>query len=102
MVDSDLKSYTALYLKNAQEEIELIRSLISQGDVDIKILHRIGHTLKGQSFFMGFNDVGLKALELETYFKSLLENNQGTSQNKDVNVEGVLSEIEKLLVTKKS
>ena len=93
MVDSDLKSYTALYLTNAQEEITSIRSLVSQKDVDIKTLHRVCHSLKGQSFFMGFNDIGLKALELETYFKSLLDSNQGISQNKDVNVDGILGEI---------
>lgn len=98
MVDSDLKSYTALYLKNAQEEIESIRSLSSQSDVDVKGLHRICHTLKGQSFFMGFNDIGLKALELEAYFKSLLDNNQTISENKDVNIEAVLEEIGKLLI----
>ena len=96
MVDSSLKSYTVLYLTNAQEEIKLIRSLISQKDVDVKELHRISHTLKGQSFFMGFNDIGLKALELETYFKARLEN----TQLKDVNVEGVLGEIEGLLASK--
>ena len=96
MVDSDLKSYTALYLKNAQEEIRSIRSLIGQGDEDIKTLHRISHTLKGQSFFMGFNDIGLKALELETYFKSLLDGGQKT----ELNVSGVLEEIESLLINK--
>lgn len=98
MVDSDLKSYTALYLTNAQEEIESIRSLISQKDVDIKTLHRICHTLKGQSFFMGFNDIGLKALELETYFKGRLEN----AQPKEINIESVLGEIEKLLTSKQN
>lgn len=98
MVDFDLKSYTSLFLTNAREEIESIRSLISQKDVDIVALHRIAHTLKGQSFFMGFNDIGLKALELETYFKSLLDNNQSIEQNKNVDVEGVLGEIEELLI----
>lgn len=96
MVDSDLKSYTALYLINAQEEITSIRSLVSQKDVDIKTLHRVCHSLKGQSFFMGFNDIGLKALELETYFKGRIEN----TQPKEINVESVLGEIEKLLMTK--
>ncbi|KKP37469.1 MAG: hypothetical protein UR23_C0003G0004 [Candidatus Roizmanbacteria bacterium GW2011_GWA2_32_13] len=96
MGDFDLKSYTDLFLKNAQEEIKSIRSFISQDNVDIKSLHRICHTLKGQSFFMGFNDIGLKALELETYYKSLLDG----SQKKDVDVEGILGEIEGLLIRK--
>lgn len=101
MVDFDLKSYTALYLKNAQEEIDLIRSLFSQNDKDVKALHRICHTLKGQSFFMGFNDIGLKALELETYFRSLLENSESIEQGKSINVDSVLDDIEKLLQIKK-
>jgi len=96
MVDFDLKSYSALYLKNAQEEIVSIRDLVKQRNVDIKTVHRICHTLKGQSFFMGYNDIGLKALELETYFKAKLENTQA----KDIAVEEILGEIEKLLSTK--
>lgn len=100
MVDFDLKSYTALYLKNAQEEINLIRNYISQKDIDIKALHRITHTLKGQSFFMGIDDVGNKAWELEKYYKSLLEGNADPS-NKSLDVEAILNEIETLLAAKK-
>ena len=96
MVDSSLKSYTTLYLKNAQEEVRSVRNLNSQKDVDVKTLHRICHTLKGQSFFMGYNDIGLKALELETYFKGRLEN----KQTNELDVEGILGEIEKLLASK--
>ena len=62
-------------------------------DVDVKTLHRVCHTLKGQSF-MGFYDIGLKALELETYFKAKLEN----TQVNEINVEAILTEIEKLIV----
>ncbi|MFA6081696.1 MAG: Hpt domain-containing protein [Patescibacteria group bacterium] len=98
MIDLDLKSYSDLYLKNAQEELRLIRSLISRDVVDIKTIHRICHSLKGQSFFMGFNDIGLKALELEIYYRQLLENNQ--DQSKKTNVEEILSEIERLLINK--
>ncbi|PJC31405.1 hypothetical protein CO051_04160 [Candidatus Roizmanbacteria bacterium CG_4_9_14_0_2_um_filter_39_13] len=100
MVNFDLKSYTALYLKNAQEEIRLIRDYINQKDVDIKALHRITHTLKGQSFFMGIDDIGNKAWELEKYYKSLLEGN-GNPSNKRLDVEVILNEIEKLLANKK-
>jgi chemotaxis protein histidine kinase CheA len=96
MVDSDLKSYTVLYLENAQKELNLLRSLISQEVPDLKELHRVSHTLKGQSFFMGFNDIGLKALELETYFKGKLEN----TQTNDLNVEAILEEIEVMLKNK--
>lgn len=100
MVDFDLKSYTALYLKNAQEEIDLIRKHINQKDVDIKELHRISHTLKGQSFFMGIDDIGNKAWELEKYYKSLLEGNEDPP-NKNFDIDVILSEIEKLLKDKK-
>lgn len=100
MVDFDLKSYTALYLENAQEEVESIRSFINQEKADIKTLHRICHSLKGQSFFMGFNDIGIKALELELYFKSLVDGNQVVPLD-NTKVTITLSEIEKLLSTKK-
>ena len=43
---------------------------------------------------MGFDDIGLKALELETYFKAKLEN----TQVNEINVEAILTEIEKLIV----
>lgn len=97
MVDFDLKSYTVLYLKNAHQEISEIRRFVNEGSTDIKTLHRMCHSLKGQSFFVGFNDIGLKALELETYFRSQLEGDQ----NKEINVEKVLGEID-LMLTKKS
>lgn len=102
MVDFDLKSYTALYLKNAQEEINLIRNYINQKEVDVKALHRISHTLKGQSFFMGIDDIGNKAWELEKYYKSLLDSNENSSVIKNIDdVKTILTEIEKLLATKK-
>lgn len=97
MIDIDLKSYTVLYLKNAHEEIRLIRSLVNQKNTDFETLHRICHTLKGQSFFMGFNDVALRAFELEKYYKNLLD---GIQSAPTVNVGVILDEIEKLLLTK--
>ena len=101
MVDSDLKSYTALYLKNAHEEIETVRSLIDLERSDIKTLHRVCHSLKGQSFFMGFNDIGHKAMDLEIFFKSLLNNHQVISLNDKLKVNAILDEIEKLLAVVK-
>ena len=97
MADFDFKSYTALYLKNAHEEIKTIRNLINLKSADIKTLHRVCHSLKGQSFFMGFDDIGHKALELVKYFKSLLDNNQTISLNDKIKVNATLDEIEKLL-----
>lgn len=101
MVDFDLKSYTELYFKNAQEKVTLIRSLINLNDADISTLHRICHSLKGQSFFMGHEEIGKKALELEKYFRSLLDNKQLIYQKKDNYVEDTLKDMEMLLVKQK-
>lgn len=95
MVDFDLKSYTALYLNNAQEQVRLIRSFINQKDVDIKTAHRVCHTLKGQSIFMGFDKIGHKAFELEKYYKNLLDNSQNIAST---DISAILDEIEKLLL----
>lgn len=99
MVDFDLKSYTVLYLKNAQEEIKSIRSFISQKSTDFETIHRICHSLKGQSFFMGFNDIGNKALQLEKHYKNLLDN-ADVSETPNLDVEKTLVEIESLLSAK--
>lgn len=95
MVDSDLKKYTDLYLENARLEIETLRGLLS-GSKDLVELHRISHTLKGQSYFMKFNEIGDKAKSLELLFKKLLDQGQTILEENDFS-KNALNEIENLL-----
>lgn len=96
MVDFDLKSYTSLYLKNAVEEVETLRGLIREGK-DIATMHRLAHSLKGQSYFMNLKEIGDFALQLETFFKTILDQGQTTLTNPDI-PNNTLNRIESLIL----
>ena len=97
MVSVDEKSYTDFYLKSAQEEIKLIRDGIDEVNPDVTLLHRTSHSLKGQSYFMHFHEIGAQAKQLEYLFKLLLNTNQLISQKDKIYIISRLNEIEKLI-----
>ena len=100
MIDIDIKSYTDLYLQTAREEINLIRSSINQNNPDLKTLHRTSHSLKGQSYFMKFDEIGDKAKELEDYFRTVADRNLGISEEDKIYINSKVEEIEKLIIAK--
>lgn len=97
MTDFDLKSYTDLFLKNARQEIQTLRGLLG-ADENLAELHRVSHSLKGQSYFMNFNEIGNKAKDLEFFFKALLDKKASLTGQTDY-PKNILVEIENLLKT---
>ncbi len=76
----DLSSYRDLYLKTAHEYLNTLKiklSLLKQfaNDAENKFeIYRLTHSLKSQSFFMGYKQTGLICKTLESVFYAIKEN----------------------------
>lgn len=83
----DVGSYKNIYLKSAKELVGRIDLLLKGAVDDVSELHRLFHTIKGESFFMGYSELGNLCLKAEKE----LEHKLITSSNLDQ------TEIEKLV-----
>ncbi len=79
MVDLDLSSYKPLYIQTAYALVNEYRIAFNLFHTDISDtialtnLHRISHSLKGQSAFMNYSQTALFFKQLEDFY-SLLKN----------------------------
>lgn len=61
----DIGSYKNIYLKSAKELVARIDLLLNGAVEDVSELHRLFHTIKGESFFMGYTELGNLCLKAE-------------------------------------
>ncbi len=61
----DIGSYKNIYLKSAKELVARIDLLLNGAVKDVSELHRLFHTIKGESFFMGYTELGNLCLKAE-------------------------------------
>jgi CheY-like chemotaxis protein len=72
----DVSAYKTLYLSTARKLIDEYISIKNGADTDhtVQDLLRIFHSLKGQSMAMGYKNIAVLSLEVETFFRKLSEN----------------------------
>lgn len=96
----DVGSYKDIYLKSAKELVGRIDLLLKGKVNDVSELHRLFHTIKGESFFMGYTALGdlcLKA-EKELEHKLTTDNSLNPAEIEELArlVDEVRSELEKV------
>ncbi|MCL4363673.1 Hpt domain-containing protein [Patescibacteria group bacterium] len=71
-----IDDYKPLFLQTARKNLERIRDLLGHSSDDTYELYRLFHTVKGQSLFMGFKEIGEKALQCEITLRSIIDRQQ--------------------------
>ncbi len=72
----NISAYKTLYLDTARKLIGEYETICNSPLTEhtLQDLLRISHSLKGQSMAMGYKNIALLALEMETYFRTLSDN----------------------------
>lgn len=72
----DISAYKTLYLETARKLIAEYSQVKSTPGTDqtVQDILRIFHSLKGQSMAMGYKNIAVLSLEIETYCRSLVDN----------------------------
>jgi len=77
----DLKSYMPLFLQEAKAYVVALKQKIEMNPKDVVELHRIAHTLKGQCMFMGYQELGYIAYDLQKLFKLVMDKEKAFDEN---------------------
>jgi chemotaxis protein histidine kinase CheA len=78
----DINTYKEIFIKSSNESLARLKALLAEKPQQAEEIHRLFHTLKGRSYFMGYEDLGHdclwgeKALEVKVGVHSLLEINE--------------------------
>jgi chemotaxis protein histidine kinase CheA len=82
-----------MFLHEAKAYVLRLRLIIDKVPCDMVELHRIAHTLKGQCMFMGYQEIGYAAYELQKIFQ-LIMNKEKTFEENVVTIRSLIDEIE--------
>lgn len=82
-----------LFLQEAKAYVVSLKRKIEENPIDIVELHRIAHTLKGQCMFMGFQELGYDAYELQKLFKLVMDKEKRFDENLET-IRLLISEID--------
>lgn len=61
----NLSDYKDIFIKSTNDDLKRIKKLLKENPDDIGVIHRLFHTIKGRSFFIGYHDLGMICLNAE-------------------------------------
>lgn len=89
----DVKSYKDDYLKHTREDLDRLNKLLKENPEEIPVIHRLLHTIKGRSFFMGYHDLGVVCLNAEKMTEHKLKMGASLGEGE---IKKLLTELERI------